>query len=351
MYKILEVPKVGNSDVFLKFILISDYGQFVSNQKVVCEFESSKTIFEFEVDEDGFFYNFNVNGESVRVGDPFAIISKSQLSEIEITEIKNKLKINFNNSSSNENYSDDKVITNGAKKLINQYNLRIEDFTENLINERIVNMAIQNKHIKKKFTDYSFKHSDVLIYGIGGHAGMCIDIIDSIPDLDLIGYLDEQETGNNRYRLNYYGGLDNLENLIRCGLKNIIIGTAFFENISKRQKVFKEISKKINIPTIIHPSAIIEKSASIANGCQIMAGAIIGSNVSIGNNCIINSGAIISHDSIIGHSTHVAPGACIAGGVKIGERVLVGMCSTVFLGLEINNDAVIKNNESIVENL
>ena len=99
MYKILEVPKVGNSDVFLKFILISDYGQFVSNQKVVCEFESSKTIFEFEVDEDGFFYNFNVNRESVRVGDPFAIISKSQLSEIEITEIKNKLKINFNNSS------------------------------------------------------------------------------------------------------------------------------------------------------------------------------------------------------------------------------------------------------------
>jgi|688.fasta_scaffold215854_2 sugar O-acyltransferase (sialic acid O-acetyltransferase NeuD family) len=351
MYKILEVPKVGNSDVFLKFLLLSNYGQFVSNQKVVCEFESSKTIFEFEVDEDGYFYNFSVNGESVRIGDPFAIISKSQLSEVEITEIKNKSKSNVNNYSSNENFSDDKIITNGAKKLIDQHNLRIDDFTENLINERIVNIAIQNKLTKSKFSDYSFKHSDTLIYGIGGHAGMCVDILHTNPDLDLIGYLDEHETVNNRYGLNYYGGLNHLEILINSGLKNIIIGTAFFENISKRQEVFKEISKKINIPTIIHPSAIIEKSATIANGCQIMAGAIIGSNVSIGNNCIINSGAIISHDSIIGHSTHVAPGACIAGGVKIGERVLVGMCSTVFLGLEIKNDAIIKNNESIVENL
>jgi sugar O-acyltransferase (sialic acid O-acetyltransferase NeuD family) len=344
---ILEVPKVGNSDVFLKYNSLINNGKAVTVSEVVCEFESSKTIFEFEVDIDGFFYGFFDDGDSIHVSEPFAVISKVQLSENELLELKNKYQSKKINPFSSENIHNNKVVTNGAKELIKQYDLDLNDFNQNLINERVVNEFINNT---KSFNNYSFEDNDVLIFGIGGHAGMCIDIILLNDNLNLKGYLDEREAKDNKYGLNYFGKLSDLDSLISCGLKNLVIGTAFFENIAKRQKLFNEISSKINVATIIHHSAIIEKSANIGSGCQIMAGAIIGSNVVISDNCIVNSGAIVSHDSIIGHSCHVSPGACIAGGVNIGERVLVGMCSTIFLGLTISSDLIIKNNESIIEN-
>ena len=349
MNKILEVPKIGNSDVYLKLNSIASNGKHVKVGEVVCEFESSKTIFEFEVEIDGFFYSFYNDADSVHVSEPFGIISKEFLTEKAFLALRDSIVLKESKRFSSEDVQSDLVVTNGARILIDKYNLDIKEFNQNVINERVVNEFISRANLSDFSNNLVFEEGDVLIFGIGGHAGMCIDIILSNNKLNLRGYLDERESRNNKYGLSYFGKLSDLDSLIKRGLMNIVIGTAFFENISKREELFKEISAKINIATIIHPSAIIEKSAIIGIGCQIMAGAIIGSNAVISNNCIVNSGAIICHDSIIGHSSHVSPGACIAGNVKVGERVLVGMCSTIFLGLTISSDLVIRNNESVIE--
>ena len=76
MYNLLNVPKVGNSDIYLKLNLLTINGQFVLQNTVVSEFESSKTLFEYELDQQGYFYSFYDQGESVKIGEPFAIISK-----------------------------------------------------------------------------------------------------------------------------------------------------------------------------------------------------------------------------------------------------------------------------------
>jgi UDP-3-O-[3-hydroxymyristoyl] glucosamine N-acyltransferase len=131
------------------------------------------------------------------------------------------------------------------------------------------------------------------------------------------------------------------------GLKNLIIGVGFLGQQNKREKYYDEFSKKINIPTIIHEKSIIENTATIKGGCQIMAGAIIGSHVSIDSNCIINSGSIISHDCTIKKSSHITPGAILAGNVTIGRRCTIGMGSTIYLGLEISDDEVINNGENV----
>jgi sugar O-acyltransferase (sialic acid O-acetyltransferase NeuD family) len=349
MIKILEVPKVGNSDVYLKFNSIASNGKPVKVGEIVCEFESSKTIFEFEVEIDGFFYSFYSDAESVHVSEPFGIISEEHLTDKEFIAFKDSVVVKEISRFSSVDVQSDLVVTNGARLLMEKYNLDVKDFNQKVINERVVNEFIKSADILNGTNDYIFQDNDVLIFGIGGHAGMCIDIIHSMDNLNLRGYLDERESRDNKYRLSYFGKISDLDSLIKRGLKNMVIGTAFFENIAKREKLFRELSLKINIVTIIHSSAIIERSAKIGTGCQIMAGAIIGSNVVISDNCIVNSGAIISHDSIIGHSSHVSPGACIAGSVKVGDRVLLGMCSTVFLGLTISSGSVIRNNESIIQ--
>jgi UDP-perosamine 4-acetyltransferase len=176
---------------------------------------------------------------------------------------------------------------------------------------------------------------------------MCIDILLEQKKFNLVGFIDKIETSDKKYNLNYLGSLENLDNLISMGLKNLIIGIGFTGQLKKREKYYDEFSDKINIPTIIHKRAIIEDSAKIKEGCQIMAGAIIGSNVSIESNCIINSGSIISHDSTVKKSSHITPGAILAGNVTIGRRCTIGMGSTIYLGLEISDDEIINNGENV----
>ncbi|MFM1774779.1 MAG: hypothetical protein RJA53_389, partial [Bacteroidota bacterium] len=192
---------------------------------------------------------------------------------------------------------------------------------------------------------------DIVIVGIGGHAGMCIDILRQSNRYKIVGYIDDNATNDKKYGLKYLGRISDIEVLAKKGLLNAILGIGFVGNLKKREKVYNYLSQFVNIPSIIHRSSIIEPTAKIEKGCQIMAGAIIGSNVLIGENCIVNSGAIVSHDSIISDGTHLTPGATLAGNVNIGKRVTVGMCSTIYFGLNISDDVVITNGKSVIENI
>lgn len=338
MFKI-KIPKQNASD---DEVIISDIffesGEYVKRDTIIFEYETSKANFEFETVSSGFlYYNFSV-GDSVQVQTDIAYLSSSELSSDEIKKIfpvSDKVNISENN------------ITKKALKLINENSIDIKEFTEDLITEKVVREYLNKISKKEPNINISFKNNDIVIMGIGGHASMCIDILLEQNDFNLIGFIDKIETVDKKYNLNYLGSLENLDNLIGMGLKNLIIGVGFSGKLKKREKYYNEFSKKINIPTIIHKKSIIESSAIIKEGCQIMAGAIIGSNVTIESNCIINSGSIISHDSTIKESSHITPGAILAGNVTIGKRCTIGMGSTVYLGVKISDDVTVNNGENI----
>ena len=199
--------------------------------------------------------------------------------------------------------------------------------------------------------EIKFSENDIVILGLGGHGSMCIDILLNQKKFNLVGFIDKFKIVDKKYNLKYLGTLDNLDYLIDKGLKNLIIGIGFVGNLKKRDKYFSDLSAKINIPTIIHNKAVIEESATVHKGCQIMAGSIIGSNVIIESNCIVNIGSLISHDSIVKKSSHITPGAILAGGVKIGNRSTIGMGATIFLGLQIGNDVIVGDGAVILKDV
>lgn len=92
---------------------------------------------------------------------------------------------------------------------------------------------------------------------------------------------------------------------------------------------------------VIHPSAIISKSANIGLGNYIAAGSIISFNTTINNHNIINFSCTIGHDVVINDHCIINPGARISGNVEIGSRVLVGTNSMIFQGVKIGNDCLI----------
>lgn len=103
--------------------------------------------------------------------------------------------------------------------------------------------------------------------------------------------------------------------------------------------------------SIIHPTAIVDKSATIAPGCFVGPGAIINAGATIGPQTIINTGSIIEHDVAIGTAAHICPGTVIAGGVCIGDGVLVAANSTVIPGITIGEWSIIGAGSVVIHNI
>lgn len=115
-----------------------------------------------------------------------------------------------------------------------------------------------------------------------------------------------------------------------------------FSNHNLRLKV-EDWMKNLNLKStnIIHPSAIISKSATIGNGNYIAANTVISSKATIGNHNIINFNSTVGHDAFLNDHIIVNPGVRISGNVQIGSRVLVGANSFIFQGKSIGQDTFI----------
>jgi sugar O-acyltransferase (sialic acid O-acetyltransferase NeuD family) len=92
-----------------------------------------------------------------------------------------------------------------------------------------------------------------------------------------------------------------------------------------------------------HPEAIVDQSATLAEGGGIFLGprAIVQAHARIGAYAMLNSGAIVEHECEIGENTHIAPGAILAGNVRVGGGTLVGIGARVLPGVRIGSGCVI----------
>lgn len=103
--------------------------------------------------------------------------------------------------------------------------------------------------------------------------------------------------------------------------------------------------------TVIHPTAIVDPTATIGPGTVVFAGAIIQPDAIIGAHAIINTGATIDHDCRIGDYAHIAPGCHICGNVTIGEGVLMGVGSVVIPGISIGAGTTVGAGSVIIKGL
>lgn len=71
----------------------------------------------------------------------------------------------------------------------------------------------------------------------------------------------------------------------------------------------------------VHPSAVIEPTATVPTSCEIGAHVYIGANTVLGERCRILANSVIEHDCIIGDETVLHPNVTIYYGCTLGKRV------------------------------
>lgn len=336
-----HIQKQGVSDTsFTLMKKLRDNYDFVKEGEIICSYESSKTSFDAEAEQDGYILFLHEVSSELNIGDLLYVISPD-LHELQQFEEKRKSELNLNMAL-------EKRVTGKAKFLMLENNLSPEIFKTNIITEQVVRDYLHS--ISPCETLKNFIDEDLVILGAGGHARQCYEILANDKIYNIRGFVDDNPL-TKLYDLEYLGGFGKLNELRANGLQNVTIGIGFNGQLKKRDRLYNDlIANGFKIPTLKHKSSSLSHMGIISDsGVQIMAGAIIGPDAVISENVIINSGSIISHGCKIGKSSHITPGAILGGDVKIGERCTIGMGSTIYLGIEISDDKTVRNGESIIQ--
>ncbi|MBE0665108.1 MAG: hypothetical protein E4H23_05460 [Chrysiogenales bacterium] len=91
--------------------------------------------------------------------------------------------------------------------------------------------------------------------------------------------------------------------------------------------------------SLIHPSAIVSKSACVGLGCIAATKVIIGSGAHIGAFVIILGSAAIGLDAVIGEGTTISAFSYVGDKAVIGERVFLGSHAIVMPGTIVGDGA------------
>jgi sugar O-acyltransferase (sialic acid O-acetyltransferase NeuD family) len=148
------------------------------------------------------------------------------------------------------------------------------------------------------------------------------------------------------------GRSEDLTRFYQNGYRLMVNAVGGIGDISQRIAVFERgRSAGFSFPTVIHPTAFVEASATLGEGAQVFAHAYVGSDARLGFGVIVNTGAIVSHDCVLGDYVNLSPGAILAGEVRVGEATLIGMGVTVNLQVRIGAHCRIGNGATIKQDV
>ena len=188
-----------------------------------------------------------------------------------------------------------------------------------------------------------------IIIGAGGHSRPILENL-YLKDKNKIKIFDinySKENKNLILKSKVVGGFEK-KNIKKYSKDNFYL--AIGDN-KKREKIFKDLQKKVKLPNLISPYAYVSKFSKINDGNFLNHFCFIGPNVLIGNNNIINTYSLLEHDVKIGNHSHICPGVKIGGNSSFGDNVFIGIGSIIIDKIKICSNVTIGAGSVIKENI
>ncbi len=151
---------------------------------------------------------------------------------------------------------------------------------------------------------------NLLIIGAGGHGKVVKEVAESLGTYAKIDFADDNSQ-------EAVGKIKDLR-ILRKDYEAAFVGIG--NNHLRRELLERLEQYGYSIPTLVHPTAYVSKTAVIMKGTVVEPKAIVNAYSRVGEGCIISVGAILDHDVILESCVHVSAGAiCKAGSTLAAE--------------------------------
>jgi UDP-perosamine 4-acetyltransferase len=190
-----------------------------------------------------------------------------------------------------------------------------------------------------------------VLLGAGGHARVLIDALEACGYTQALALLDRDASraGSDFMGIPILGSDDLLAQLAASGTRYFAVAVGSVGDSSVRRSLFERAVALGFVPlTIVHPSAVVSRHASIGAGCQILPGAVVNAGARLGENVIVNSGAIVEHDCVVGSHAHIATGSLLASTVSVGEGAHIGAGATVRQCVAVGARAIVGAGAAVI---
>ncbi len=107
----------------------------------------------------------------------------------------------------------------------------------------------------------------------------------------------------------------------------------------KRQMVRRLQARGATFSSLIHPSAVVARTALLGEGCIVCPHALVSADVVLGDFITVNAMSSIGHDSRVGAYSTLSGHVDITGGVTVAESVFFGSGARVLPGLGVGHEA------------
>jgi len=340
------VPKENVSDETYRLVdfLFKDGVKVIAGD-VVAVLESSKSTIEVQSKIDGFIFSNAKLNDNLPIGSVLAVVCSENIKP-DLNQLGGGSPPKSSSDFSGPSFSQK------ALELIENHDLDANEFS-NLALVRGSDVEKYLANLQQVTPPEQFSPPRIVIFGGGGFGKMVIDIIRQVGGYEIAGVIDNQKPiGTDIMGVPVIGADDKLTSLRDEGIHHAALAVGLINDNFRRKELYQKLKDSgLNLPVFIHPNATVERSAVLGKGTFVFANAIIGSAAQIGENCIVNSGAIVSHDCILSEGVHITPGAILAGEVNVGRYTLIGMGTTVFIGLSIGEKATIMNGCNVVSDV
>ena len=191
----------------------------------------------------------------------------------------------------------------------------------------------------------------IIITGAGDHARVLLDnLLEN--DFKVIGLTDKNiKKGTLVYGVPVIGD-DNSVLEYNPQEITLVNGIGSTKDLNLRSKVYNFFKNNgYTFSSVIHPSAVVSRRATLGEGVQILAGVVINTEAQIEENSIINTNSTIEHDCHIGKNCHVAPGCTLSGGVFVNDNTHIGTGSSIIQGINIGKDVLVGAGSVVIKDI
>ncbi len=197
------------------------------------------------------------------------------------------------------------------------------------------------------------KIRNVVLFGGGLQANICIDIFEKSNDFNVVGIIDSQaDVGSSRFGYPVIGRQENIVELQKTHEINagfITIG----DNYSRRfvRDAITSIVPGFSFVNAIHPSVIIGRNVTLGVGILMMSGVIVNPGCTINDFGFLNTGAQLEHNCHMGAFSQLSAGSVTGGKVTIGKLSSITLGVTIVDRINIGENTVVGSGSVVLKDL
>ncbi len=176
-------------------------------------------------------------------------------------------------------------------------------------------------------------NKEIYVLGIGHNSPVYFDLVQAAGyTIRGLYHYNDERTGEIDHGFEILGSFNDL--FAFGSLKGMNFALSQGDN-KIRATLFEQIrTLGGNIPTIVHPSAVVSPFAKLGEGVIIHINAVVNPGVVVGDNSIISTGVIMTHNINLGKHCYMAAGSVIGAYITIEDYVFVGM-NTVLISAKV----------------